>query len=188
MPATENDMEKRIMLGLKNSETRAFDEAYRLYSGKLYHFAFSFLKNRADAEGIVQEVFLRVWENREKINVSRSFKAFLFTIGYNLTIDRFRERVKQREYVNFLRKNASGFESETGNRVDFNNLDELYRKAVELLPPRQRMIYKMHRFDGLTYAGIAGELQISVKTVENHMAGALKFLRKKIGPDVLIEI
>jgi len=188
MPDKNINIEQRLVIRLRKSESRAFDEIFNLYSRRVYRFAYSFLKNKQDSEGIVQEVFLRVWKNRKKIDEYYSLKAFLFTISYNLIIDRFRERVKDVKYKEFLKKNAINFECETDIKIEYSELNELYTNAVENLPERRKMIFKMHRVEGLSYREIAEKMHISVKTVENQLSSALKFIRERLGPETLTAV
>ncbi len=188
MPGTNNHIEQRLVVRLRKGESRAFDEIFNLYSRRIYHFAYSFLKNKQDSEGIVQEVFLRVWKNRKNIDEYYSLKAFLFTISYNLIIDKFRERVKDIKYREFLKKNAINFEFETDKKIEYSDLNELYTNAVEHLPKRRKIIYKMHRVEGLSYREIAKKLHISIKTVENQMTSALKFIRERLGHETLAAV
>lgn len=188
MPEKNNHIETKLIQGLRRGESRAFDEIYHLYSRRVYRFAYSFLKNKPDAEEIVQEVFLRIWKNRKKIVEYYSLKAFLFTISYNIIIDKFRERVKENKYREFLKENTITSDSDMDKKIEYADLNELYTKAIEHLPQRRQMIYKMHRFEGLTYNEIAKKLEISVKTVENQMTSALKYLRKKLGPETLLTL
>jgi RNA polymerase sigma-70 factor (family 1) len=188
VPEANKHIEQKLVARLNKSESRAFDEVYNLYAGRIYHFAYSFLKNKQDSEGVVQEVFLRVWKNRKKIDEYYSLKAFLFTISYNLIIEKFRERVKDSEYKKFLEKNAIHFGYETDKKIEYSDLNESYKNVVEHLPERRKTIYKMHRFEGFSYREIAKKLHISTKTVENQMTSALKFIRERLGPETLAAV
>lgn len=176
-----NLLEKDIVQRLKSGEVQAFDEIYNLYSKRIYRFAYSFLKTKVNAEEIVQEVFLRVWEKRAKINKYYSFKAFLFTISHNIIIDNFRENLKEQKYVEFLKENAVVFHSDTEMSMEYSELNKMYWDAIDLLPERRRLIFKLHRIEGLSYSEISQKLNISNKTVENQMSSALKFLKEKLG-------
>jgi RNA polymerase sigma-70 factor (family 1) len=176
-----NLLEKDIVQRLKSGEVQAFDEIYNLYSKRIYRFAYSFLKTKVNAEEIVQEVFLRVWEKRAKINKYYSFKAFLFTVSHNIIIDNFRENLKEQKYVEFLKENAVVFHSDTEMSMEYSELNKMYWDAIDLLPERRRLIFKLHRIEGLSYSEISQKLNISNKTVENQMSSALKFLKEKLG-------
>src|SRR6056297_733997 len=177
----DNEVDKDLVHLLKKGDIKAFDELFSKYGRRIYFFAFSFLKNKEDSEGIVQETFFRIWKNRKKIDEYCSFRSFLFTISHHLIMDHFREKVKQKEFLDFLRSKAQIKDLTTDKEVDFQGLNERYHCLVEQLPSRRKQIYKMARFEGCSNTEIAKKLKISVNTVENQMSAALSFLRKKLG-------
>ena len=182
-----SDERKHVKL-LKKGDIKAFDDLFAMYSKKVYHFAFSFLKNKEDAEEIVQEVFLRVWEKRKTIKEYYSFKSFLFSISYNLIMDHFRSKMKDPEFIEFLSANAKVIDISSEENINYESLKEHYLNIVEKLPPKRKAIFKMNRFEGLSYKEISEQLQVSVNTIENHMAAALKFIRQNIEKEYIIAL
>jgi len=172
--------------GLIKGEVKAFDEIFEIYNQRIYQFAKVILKNKEDAKDVVQEVFLRIWQNRNEINEYSTFKSYLFTIAYNIIVDHFRKRLKDKKYKDFLEANIKEVDFSQEKNIEFSYLNELYEQAVEQLPPRRKLIYKMNRNEGLTYKEIAERLNISRNTVRNQMAKTLQFLRKKIGKETLL--
>lgn len=172
--------EKKKINLLRKGDLKAFDDLYAVYSKKVYQFAYSFLKNKEDSEEIVQEVFLRVWEKRKKIKEYYSYKSFLFSISYNLIMDHFRAKLKKPEFFEALSIHAKLIDISSEQQIDYKNLKEHYLQIIEQLPPRRKAIFKMNRFEGLSYTEIAKRLHLSVNTIENQMAAALKFIRKNI--------
>jgi len=184
MSVSEKKDDKLLVLQLNNNEVEAFDALFRKYSEKLFRFSFSLLKNKEDSQGIVQEAFLRIWRKREAIDSTKSFKSFLFSISYNLIVDRLRLRLKDQEYRKFL---VHFFESENyelTNDLDYDKIVLQIRNAVEELPAKRKQIYTLSRELGLSHKEIAARLNISVKTVENQITLALKHLKTKLGKDV----
>ena len=186
MNAVKENNDQFYVKKLKEHSVSAFDSLFNKYSNKLYRFSYSLLKNAQDAEEIVQETFLRVWKKREHIDTKKSFKAFLFTISHNLIIDRLREKLKEKEFRQFLINNYIESEPEKINEHDFNQLSETIRVAVEELPAKRKKIYKMSREEGLSNREIAQKLDISVKTVENQINLSLKQLRIRLGKQALM--
>lgn len=185
MSISEKEDDKLLVLQLNNDEVEAFDALFHKYSEKLFRFSFSLLKNKEDAQEIVQEAFLRIWKKREEIDSAKSFKSFLFSISYNLVVDRLRLRLKDQEYRKFL---VHYFESESfelRNDLDYDKIVVQIRNAVEELPHRRKQIYTLSREIGLSNKEIASRLDISVKTVENQITLALKHLKTKLGKDLL---
>ena len=166
----------------KADDMLAFDIIYRTYSKKLYRFAYSIIKVKPDAEGIVHEVFIKVWEKRNRIDEYLSFESYLFTITYNTTISFIRKKVKENKYIEYLKsiQNPS-IQSKIIPEIEYKELKDKSEKIVGLLPMRQKQIYKLSREEGLTYKEIAAKLSISVNTVETHMERALKSIREKLG-------
>ena len=177
--------EEKIIRRLRKGESSAFDEVYHQYSRNVYRFAYSFLKNRQDSEEVMQEVFLKVWRNRNTLNEYYSLKAYLFSISHNVIIDEFRKRLKDGKYKEFLKNRAELSSMDTENSIEFNELNERYSDAVEHLPEKRKKIFKLSREDGFSYKEIADKLNISPKTVENQMSQALKYLRSKLEPETL---
>lgn len=184
MSVSENEDDKLLVLQLNNNEVEAFDALFHKYSEKLFRFSFSLLKNREDAQGIIQEAFLRIWKKRQEIDSAKSFKSFLFSISYNLVVDRLRLRLKDQEYRKYL---VHYFESESfelRNDLDYDKIVVQIRDAVEELPHKRKQIYTLSRELGLSNKKIAARLNISVKTVENQITLALKHIKTKLGKEV----
>jgi RNA polymerase sigma-70 factor (ECF subfamily) len=140
-----------------------------------------YLKQDEDAEEIVQEVFVKIWESRSKIDIYASFESFLFTIAYNSTISLLRKRMsenKSREYLKSLQQIDS--EDQVIDEIRFKELNHQIHSLLEQLTPRQREIFLLSREDGLTHKEIAEKLDISENTVNNHLVTILKFLKSHI--------
>jgi len=178
-------LEIKLISRLQNNDVKAFDHLFRCYSRNLYRFAFSLLKNKDDAEGIVQEVFLRVWNKRADIDSTRSFKSYLFTISYHLIIDQLRLRLKEKEYLIHLEKFFNTEVTNARNEADYNLLKSQIEEVVEKLPEKRKRIYKLSREEGLSHKEISETLHISVKTVENQINLALKYLKCSLGENIL---
>ncbi len=170
---------------IKNGQTHAFDQLFDRYSQRLYRFSKSLLKNHEDAEGIVQEVFFRIWKKRDELNEKKSFQSFLFSISYNLIVDQFRQRVKDQKYEQFIIKQAQQNYLNPENNLEYKELKNQVKKAVNELPERRKKIYRLSREEGLSYKEIANRLHIKSKTVENQINLALRYIRKQLGNKML---
>jgi RNA polymerase sigma-70 factor (ECF subfamily) len=177
--------EREIVEELKEGLASAFDKLYEAYSHKLYVFALSILKSRDDAEEVVQNTYFKIWEKRKSIDSSHSFKSFLFTVAYNVTVDLLRERLKERKYrENILEKATSNYNLEEA--IEFGDLLDRVEQIVKELPPRKYEIYQLSRVDHLSYHEIAEKLNLSVKTVENSINFSLNFIKSRLGKDSLV--
>jgi len=174
--ATERECVARIRAG----DESAFETLFHSYHAPLCAFAYRYVEARDLAEEIVQEVFLYVWERRETWDVRTSVKNYLFTAVRNAAMSYLRHErvVRQREAETvelFARPAASA-----DGRVRTAELVAAVRRAVDRLPERRRLMFTLHREQGLTYPEIAEVLEISPKTVEVQVGRALKALRKAL--------
>ena len=177
--------ERRLLAKLKKGSLIAFDGLFDHYSNRLFYFAYGYLKSEADAEEIVQEVFMKVWERRTFIKEELSFKSYLFTIAYNAIQKQFIKRNYQREYCNSLLLSADETDNITVEGINYNSLKELVDSLVNQLPPRRKEVYIKSRNEGLSTKEIAQEMNISIKTVENQLTQALKFLKENLAHENL---
>ena len=159
---------------LKLGDERAFDALFRHYSPAVYRFAYSYLKSGPEAEEIVQDCFLKIWENRQQLHDDVPLKGYLFTTAYHTILNQLRRR---QHHLRFQTHQASHEPAPVSNGAEYAELESLYRAAIERLPPKRREIFVLSRQQGLTYPEIAARLNLSVKTVEAQMGQALKFLR-----------
>lgn len=159
----------------------AFDAIYNKYCRKLHCFVLLYLKQEEDAEEIVQEVFLKIWVSRGKIDVFASFESFLFTIAYNSTMSLLRKKLtdsKSKEYLKSVQQIDSA--NQVIEEIHYNELNEKVHALLERLTPRQKEIYRLSREEGLTHEEIARKLIVSESTVNNHLVTILKYLKSNI--------
>ncbi len=178
-----------LLLLIQKDDRVAFYNLYERYSKRLYRFVLMYIKQEADAEEIVQEVFIKVWEAREKIDVHTSFESFLFTVAYNATISLFRKRVTEKKYLERL-KSLQQFNNAPDiiDEIHYNALNEKVRSLLNELTPRQKEIFQLSREDGLTHEEIAKKLNISVNTVKKHMVNTLAFLKSHIDSNLMVNL
>ncbi|MDD2306888.1 MAG: RNA polymerase sigma-70 factor [Prolixibacteraceae bacterium] len=178
--------DKEYVECLKKDDFIAFDALFHKYSVNLYAFALSITRDSFAAEEVTQLVFLKVWEKREQIKEHLSFKSFLFSVAYHETISWLRKEKSEKMRIGeFVR--MSGFQtSETENTVEFRNIESLANGLIQEMPEKRKEIFRLSREQGFSNKEIAEKLGISIKTVENQMTSALKYLREKLGKhDVL---
>jgi RNA polymerase sigma-70 factor (ECF subfamily) len=162
---------------IKNGDVQEFEKMFELHYKQLVEFACYYFPDQSSAENVVQDVFVSVWKNRKKINLKKTIKAYLYSATKKTALRYLRDKNNHRKF--FLR-----LSSEHDVQVlphDAAIIDELeaeIEKAISNLPEKGRIIFCMNRFDHLSYSEIAEILNISIKTVETHMARNLKYLRK----------
>lgn len=172
-PPVEN--EAKLVKCLSRGNILAFNTLFREYSGRLYRFAYGYLKSEDESEELVQEVFTKIWEKRAEIKEEFSFKSFLFTIAFNIIKKHFRKEACFSEY--FKTRVHEDLDSQTTQKITYNSLYQYVTDLVNQLPEKRREIFIKSRFEGLSVKEIAEELKISHKTIENQLTDALKFIR-----------
>ncbi len=169
------------MLEIKAGNMLAFDALYKKYSARIYKFAFSILKLPEEAENIVQDVFLSLWINREKVDEVSSVRYYVFSIAYHSSISVIRKRLKESQFLDKLMRQQDLTQESAALQAEYQELEEKLNEVVNALPARQKEVYLLHRVEGLKYAEIAERLGISVNTIENHISRALRTIREKLG-------
>lgn len=163
------------MLSEKNLYLQ-FEQIFREHYNALANYAYSILKSEADAEDVVQEVFIRIWQNNPGIIQSEQVKFYMLTSVRNGCIS-FLRKAAGRQFVDPDTVQLHQVADETAQQSTAD-LMAMARKAMDELPPQCGVIFKMSRFGKLTYQQIADELGLSVKTVENQMGKALRIMRE----------
>lgn len=178
-----------LLLLLQKDDRVAFYHIYERYSKRLYGFVLRYIKQKEDAEEIVQEVFVKIWESRNKIDAYSSFESFLFTIAYNTTISLLRKRTNEKKYLEHLKSIQQPDNSpDLIDEIHFNELNDRVQSLLNELTPRQKEIFKLSREEGLTHDEIAKKLDITVNTVKKHITNTLTFLKTQIDTDLTISI
>nr|WP_321485460.1 RNA polymerase sigma-70 factor [uncultured Draconibacterium sp.] len=172
---------------LKKGDITAFDIIYKKYSRRLYGFVFGYVKQETDTEEIVQEVFLKIWKSRNKINVYSSFESFLFTVAHNATVNVLKKRAIEQKYVDHV-KSLQQIDNtyELTDEIQYKELVAKYQDLLKELSPRQKEIFHLSREEGLSHKEIAEKLGISTNTVKNHLVATISFLKKRIDNGLII--
>ena len=172
----DNELVERLQKG----DVEAFDLIYEKYSGKLYAFGLKYLRSTAEAEELVQSVFLKLWENYKNLKKESSFKSYLFTIAYNDICKLFRKRNYQQKFIDDTLYENSQSSTETEAGIDYQSVLDRVQQIVDKLPERQKTIFLKSREEGKTTKVIAAELSLSPGTVDNYISEALKFIRSRL--------
>ncbi|MCF4100775.1 RNA polymerase sigma-70 factor [Gillisia sp. M10.2A] len=169
----------KLLVGqLISGDEHAFRQLYLTYKNDIYAFCFAMLKSKTYAEEVVQEVFLRVWLNRNDLNVDLSFKSFIFTIARNLTFNFLNKASNEKDLHKEIFYKAEKFSYSTDQFMDEVDYNHIKNQALDLLPPKRKIIFQMSRIDGHSYEEISTELGISLSTVKNQMSKALATIRQ----------
>jgi RNA polymerase sigma-70 factor (family 1) len=167
-----------LILRIAQGDPLAFQEVYRVFHPKILRYSLKFTRSRACAEEIAQEVFIKVWETRERLNPELPFSAYLFRITRNHALN-FLKRIACENNL----KAQVGYQSLfTGNYTDHHvyylDCQMVASKALDMLPPKRKMIFRMSKLEGVAHDQIATQLSISKHTIKSQIVKASKFIKK----------
>jgi len=165
---------------ISNGNESAFIEVYEKYWQYLFNSGYKRLKSREVVEGMVQEVFVDLWQKRKILNINHSLESYLYTMMKYKVFNHVKSLILKDKYNNFIANQPQSFGSEVEEKLMFEELEKAFGEVVEKLPPQAKKVYQMRHISGLKYAEIATKLEISVSTVEKHMIKAIKILRTNL--------
>lgn len=180
-----SDKDKLLISLLKGGNSFAFEKLYYKYSKKLYNFSYNICKNQEDAEGVVQYVFMKVWETRSEINTDLSFKGYIFRIAKNNLLNYLKKKVNEKAYLNYLMTVPEEGDITAKENIEYLELDFKIESLIKNIPERRREIFLLSRKDGLTYREISEKLNISVNTVNTQISKSLEYIRDSLDNNYL---
>jgi RNA polymerase sigma-70 factor (ECF subfamily) len=172
--------DKAIIKKLKEGDLISFDTIFNKYNKKVYYFTYSYLKNKEEAEDVVQEVFLNLWKHRDQINDYYVFSKYLFKITYNATCKKFRKQVSDKKQLDEVLRSITIEDYTTDLEIEYNNLLETANLLIAKLPSRQKEILLLSINEQLENEQIANKLHITKKSVDNYLTRAKSSLRKSL--------
>lgn len=175
----EKDHIKRLLAAIALNDQSAYKELFILLHGRLKQFAYSILKSNEEAEELVSDIFIRVWEKRDQLPAIESPLLYFYAAAKNLALTRLGKQKKQQSISGedwLVQMNSIYFDPE--KLLITEEMMRQVKKAINDLPPRCRLIFKLVKEDGLKYREVAELLQLSVKTIEAQMAIALRRVAK----------
>jgi RNA polymerase sigma-70 factor (ECF subfamily) len=168
--------DKALVKALQKGDVKAFNELYYKYHKKIFAFSLKFLKNKADAEDLIQKIFVIIWEKKENLNPEKSFNNYLFIIARNEIYDLLKKKALTEYYNDQILSDTEQEEED----IETKKLVEVMYSLIEKMPERRRQIFLMNRDMGLTYKQIAKKLGITENTVDTQIRNSLNYLRKEL--------
>ena len=165
---------------LANDDKNALEKIFNYYYPRLYCFSKTLLKLDEGVEHILQEVFLRIYQNRKNIKSTETFQSYIFTITRNLLLNELRSRLHEHKAKEKIYRESVAREYLLSEKIEFLELQEKLEQIIETLPDRRREIYLLSRKKGLSHKEIAVKLDLSEKTVEYHITQSLSEIKKKM--------
>jgi len=177
MPVTALHDEPDLLLRLKNGDERAFGFFYRRYSGPIYGNILKMVRIPEIAEELLQDVFQKIWNNRNTIDTVTSFKSYLFTISRNLVYDFFHKETRRREIYDELVHYTTEIYTHIEEGILGKETDLILNKAISLLPPQRKLVFTLCKMEGNTYEEVSRKLGISKSAINDHIVKATKFIK-----------
>jgi len=174
-----NTVEDNQIKALSKGDPKAFETLFLMYQPRLVFFLSGFIKNYEQARDMAQDIFLSIWNNKEKLAEVKSFKAYIFKMANNAICNYFDHHLVNEKYVAEQLKQSIEVET-TEEQIYAQQLQVSIDLSVSQMPPKRKQIYIMSRVDGMSNDEIAKELKINKRTVENHLTAALADIRKVI--------
>ncbi|WP_303071838.1 RNA polymerase sigma-70 factor [Bacteroides fluxus] len=172
-------MGEDVVVRFKSGDKAAFEILYRRYWQRVYKFTSLYIVSDIELEDVVQEVFIKFWEARSLVDETKNIAGFLFIITRNLIFNHSRRSFNENFYQLTVLETL-----ETSNSVEdelaASDLHNYLELLLDKLSPRQQEVFRLSRKEQLSYKEIAERLNISEKTVENHIGEALKYLKKNL--------
>ena len=167
---------------VKENSRESFNLLYNRWVSRLYSFIYHYVKSEEITDDILQETFMRIWLNREKLDTSRPFKSYLFTISYNCLLKELKHQLNNPlmdEYVAY-QESLSTSADEVNSKMEYDQFQLALNEAKLKLTPRQREIFELNKEYDLSVAEIAEQLHITEQVVRNQLSTSLRILRVEL--------
>lgn len=172
--------EKELIQKLNTGCQTAFENLYHKYSEKVFFISFQFGLSKEDCAEIVQDVFLKVWERRRDLRCDLSFNAYLLTITKNLIIKKSRKNFTRIAFQHYYIQTTDKSHNQTEDLIVFADMLKVTQNFINTLPNQQREVFKMSKIEQLSHKEISDKLNLSIRTIENHVFRATQKLKERL--------
>jgi RNA polymerase sigma-70 factor (family 1) len=169
--------EHDLLMSIARGNEDAFRSLFVLLRDKVYSYSFHFTRSVFTAEEITQEVFLKIWVNRESLPEINSIEAWIVTVTRNLCFNQLKKKALEQKIKNSIINSEAEGEENVDNYIFYKDQLKRLGEAIEQLSPQQRLIFRLNRDQGMKNEEIARQLNISTNTVKTHMVTALRKIR-----------
>ncbi|WP_163718574.1 RNA polymerase sigma factor [Mangrovibacterium lignilyticum] len=171
--------ESKLLSNLKLGDHTAFEMLFDQYADRLYQFSLKYLKSKEIAEDVVQEVFMKVWRNREIMRIHSSLQAYLFQITLNAIRKYFNEQAKTNDCKHELLVELSENATTVEEFADYQNLLDKLKFFIDNMPEKRKAAFVKKKIEGKSLKEISEEMKITTKAVEYHITEAMKYLKSQ---------
>lgn len=171
------DLSQADFLLFLQGDQRIFRMVFNRYYPSIFRYVQSLTQNQQEIDDIVQQCFIQLFNHKSAIQSPDGVYPYLFVIAQRFVIMAFRKRVREAKYQTQSVQTQDARCDKTENQIDFNDLQRLLSRFIELLPPKQREIYRLSKLDGYSYEEISLATGCAKNTVKNHLVAASKKIR-----------
>ena len=176
--STETYHEQTVLVKLQQGDSDAFLALYNHYHSALYHYILRFVKSPAIAEDVLQDVFLKIWEIKDRINPELSFKAYLYRICRNSVFKLLKKMAVDESLRIEVMQQLTQSVADADLKLLWQQYESILQTAINNLSPQRQKVFRLCREEGKTYDQVANELGISRNTVKEHMVLAMKLIKE----------
>jgi RNA polymerase sigma-70 factor (family 1) len=178
MPIAAYDGGKALLKRIASGDRVAFTQFYTSHLNNLHRYIYLFTRSKEETEEILQDIFIKIWESREKLTELDSAKNYLLQIAKNKIIDKVRSHQIRQRVLAEIRRSKEVFDSATGDECAFREYYKVVQQAIDKLPAKRKLIFRLNIENGLSQDEIAQQLKISRSVVQKQLYSASHFVRK----------
>lgn len=180
MYSDSDPVHAEVLHRLRAGDHSAFEELYHLYSKPLYWKLKQMVKNAEEADELLQNLFVKVWDKRDQIQIQQSFEAYLYRIAQHMAVDYFRKLERQSRLQERILKISPTTDEDAEAQLMAKETQQLLDEAIAKLPEQRRRAFVLCKIEGKTYLEAAELMQISPNTVHNHLVKAVQAVKQHL--------
>lgn len=169
--------QKDLIVRLKRGDEAAFNELYNAYSKPMYLKVLRMVKNKDTADELVQELFIKLWDNRNKIDTEKSFQSFMYTIAQNLVYNYFRKVASDHNMIESLLLRGVDYDPGAEELLLNKEAAALLQQAIDQLSPQRRQAFNLCKIEGRSYEEASQIMGVSVATINSHITQSLQSIK-----------
>lgn len=173
----EASLQQDLLIRLKHGDEQAFNALYKIYSKPLYLRILRMVKDQYVADELLQELFIKLWDNRQKLDAEKSFKSFMYTVAQNLVYNYFRKLASDNTLIQSLLLRGTEQYLSGEQILENKQSSELLNDAINQLSPQRKLVFNLCKIEGKSYEETSQIMGISIATVNSHMTQSLQFIR-----------
>jgi RNA polymerase sigma-70 factor (family 1) len=174
----KDDQQKQLLVLLRQGNEPAFNTLYKAYSKPLYLRVLRMVKNADDADELLQELFIKLWDNRKIIDLEKSFKSYMYTIAHNLVSNYFRKIANDQALIRSILQNATIYYLNAQELLENKEVSKLLQQAIDQLTRQRKQVFQLCKIEGKSYEEAAELMGISIATINSHMTKSLQSIRE----------